>query len=193
MLTNQIAKLLEKKDEVLFDGRLGLLCNQTSFDIERREYLFQSLARRGNLKRIFLPEYGLFAELQDQIPLISTQIYEYLNLNVEFISLYGDSENSLVIAPKHLADLDAFVIDIQDVGSRYYTFATTISYIFDVLTQQHYSPVIYVIDRPNPAGRQVEGTLLSKDYASFVRRPGLPHRHGLTIGELCHFYKDQTR
>jgi uncharacterized protein YbbC (DUF1343 family) len=153
--------------------------------------LFQLLADRRNLKRIFLPEHGFFAELQDQIPLNSTHLYDYLKLETEIISLYGDSESSLTVRPEHLFDLDALVIDIQDVGSRYYTYATSVSYVFDVLAQLEHRPEIFILDRLNPCGRQVEGTILTEDYASFVGRPGLPHKHGLTIGELCRFYESQ--
>ena len=62
-----------------------------------------------------------------------------------------------------------------------------------LLTQEKSSLEVYVIDRPNPAGRQVEGNILNEEYSSFVGRSGLPHRHGLTIGELCQFYKDQIK
>ncbi|MBD3288272.1 DUF1343 domain-containing protein [candidate division KSB1 bacterium] len=182
---------LSLKDDNLIDGRIGLLCNQVSFDPETRKYLFQLLAERSNLKRIFLPEHGMFAELQDMIPLDSTHLYDYLKLDTEIISLYGESESTLTVQPEHLADLDALVIDIQDVGSRYYTFATTVSYIFDVLAKSDHRLEIYILDRLNPCGRQVEGTILTEEYSSFVGRPGLPHKHGLTIGELCRFYESQ--
>ncbi|MBN1154168.1 DUF1343 domain-containing protein [candidate division KSB1 bacterium] len=194
MAKNQdsLSKFLSMNDPVLYDGRLGLLCNQTSFSYDRRHYLFNILAKRGNLERLFLPEHGLFAELQDQVPLVSTQLYDYLHLGIEIISLYGDRESSLVVDPAYLNGLDALIVDIQDIGSRYYTFATTVSYIFDVLASQHIDIEVYVLDRPNPCGRQVEGTRLNQKYASFVGRPGLPHKHGLTIGELCQFYIQQT-
>ncbi len=190
---NNFTNFLSLQNDVLFDGQIGLLCNQTSFDSAKQKYIFQLLAERGNLRRIFLPEHGLFAELQDQIPLNSTVLYNYLNLDAEIISLYGDSESSLTVRPEHINDLDALVIDIQDVGSRYYTYATSVSYIFDVLAQVEHRPEIYVLDRLNPCGRQVEGTILTEEYASFVGRPGLPHKHGLTIGELCRFYESQIR
>ena len=189
---NSISYFLAMDDPVLRHGHIGLLCNQTSYSYDRREYLFNILAERGNLQRLFIPEHGLFAELQDQIPLVSTQPYDYLNLGVEIISLYGERESSLVVDPLYLNDLDALIVDIQDIGSRYYTFATTVSYIFDILAAEKIALDIYILDRPNPCGRQVEGTRLDERYASFVGRPGLPHKHGLTIGELCQFYRHQT-
>ncbi|MCB1322856.1 MAG: DUF1343 domain-containing protein, partial [Leptospiraceae bacterium] len=94
--------------------------------------------------------------------------------------------------PDWLADVDILLVDIQDVGSRYYTFATSVSYIFDSLATHDRAPHVVVIERPNPAGAQVEGTILTAEYQSFVGRPGLPHRHGLTLGELCRLYKQQA-
>ena len=192
-MRDQINQFLNRKDPVLRHGTLGLLCNQTSFDFQDRQYLYQALSQRGVLKRLFLPEHGLFAELQDQIPLTSTDVYHRLRIDAEVVSLYGDSEASLVAAASHLEDLDALVIDIQDVGSRYYTFATTVSYIFDAMARAGIDMDVYIIDRPNPCGRQVEGSILPPEYASFVGKPGLPHKHGLTIAELCQFYKTECK
>ena len=173
-------------------GRVGLLSNQTAFHLRRGEYLFQALARTGRLHRIFLPEHGLFAELQDQIPLDSGTIYEQLAPGVEFVSLYGSREESLFVRPELLADLDTLIVDLPDVGSRYYTFATTVSYVFDVLSEKDMSLRVVVIERANPAGRAIEGTILPPEFQSFVGRPGLPHRHGLSLGELCRFYLEET-
>jgi uncharacterized protein YbbC (DUF1343 family) len=168
------------------------LCNHASFDPGLGEYLFTALARGRDLRRLFVPEHGLFAELQDQIPLAGSELYSELGLEADIVSLYGETEGTLTVRPELLEDLDALVVDIHDVGSRYYTYATTLSYIFDVLADTKQSLTVYVIDRPNPAGRQVEGTILTPEFASFVGRPGLPHRPGLTIAELARFYRDQT-
>ncbi len=184
-----IGKLLAKKDAILREGKLAVLCNQTSFDFLTGRYLFQLLG--PNLKRVFIPEHGLFAELQDQIPLSDASDYSILRPDVEFISLYGETESTLFVRPDLLRDLDALILDIADVGSRYYTFATTVSYIFDTIAREKLKLKIYILDRFNPAGRQVEGTILPAEYQSFVGRPGLIHRHGLTMGELCLFYKKQ--
>lgn len=173
-------------------GRVGLVANQTAFSYVQGEYLFQALARVGRLHRVFLPEHGLFAELQDQIALDSGAVYEQLAPGVEFVSLYGSQEETLFVRPELLADLDTLVVDLQDVGSRYYTFATTVSYIFDVLKATDTSLRVLVIERGNPAGRFIEGTALPSEYQSFVGRPGLPHRHGLSLGELCRYYIEET-
>ncbi len=166
----------------------GLLTNQGSFSLQERSYLFELLDQEKLLKRLFLPEHGLFAELQDQIPLEETDSYKFLNLAAEIVSLYGNSEDTLVPSEGLLTDLLTLVIDIQDVGSRYYTFATTVSYIIELLANHPKAPAIIILDRPNPAGRQVEGTPLAGHLESFVGRPGVLHRHGLTIGELALYY-----
>jgi uncharacterized protein YbbC (DUF1343 family) len=187
-MTNPISRFTALRDKILRTGTLGLLCNQTSFDPVSKKYLFQILRDRGVLGRLFVPEHGLFAELQDQVALSKTDVYSDILDGVECVSLYGESESTLVASRESLTDLDAIVIDIQDVGSRYYTFATTVSYLFDAILHHALSPVIYIIDRINPAGRQVEGSILPQNYASFVGRPGLLHRHGLTVAELCRLY-----
>lgn len=171
---------------------IGLLSNQTAFDTATGKYLFELLNEQGKLRRLFLPEHGLFAELQDQVSLGATHIYRYLRLDAQIVSLYGENESTLVPDASLLADLDTLLVDIQDVGARYYTFATTLSYIFDILIENKISLNVEIYDRPNPAGRQVEGSILAPEFASFVGRPGLPHRHGLTMGELAIFYREQV-
>lgn len=183
--------LLHKKDTILLEGNLGLLCNQTSFSFIHRKYLFSLLAERGNLKRVFIPEHGLFGELQDQVPLDATAFYEDLAPGVTFVSLYQrDKERSLKIKAALLRDLDGIIIDLREVGSRYYTYLTTTQYLFDVLKENNLTPQVYVLDHPNPAGRQVEGTPMPTEFASFIGLAGLPHRYGLTFGELCRFFRD---
>ena len=102
--------------------------------LTEEKYLFEILAERKVLKRVFIPEHGLFSELQDQIPLDSTEIYKELANNVEFISLYQNSESSLKVPKKYLKDLDVLLIDIQDTGCRYFTYISTIKYIFETIS-----------------------------------------------------------
>ncbi len=178
----------EQPDLVLKNGRLGVLCNQTAWHVERGEYLFESVAKSGNLVRVFTPEHGLFAELQDQVKLDANRVYDSLGLDgVEFVSLYGNTEETLYASIDKLTDLDALIIELQDVGCRYYTYTSTILNLFKTLKGGEINLPIYIIDRPNPAGRQVEGTMLRAGYRSFIGIEGTLHRHGLTIGEMAHF------
>jgi uncharacterized protein YbbC (DUF1343 family) len=148
------------------------------------------LAGYGSLKRLFVPEHGLFAELQDQVTLSDTKVYADLGLDADIVSLYGGT-GTLKVERSQLADLDALVIDVQDVGSRYFTYITSLGYLLERLAEYDISIPVYIIDHPNPAGRQVEGIPLPKHYASFLGRTGLPNRHGLTIGELSQLIKHE--
>ncbi|MBL8022556.1 MAG: DUF1343 domain-containing protein [Leptospirales bacterium] len=188
-----IERFLQMEDSVFHSGKVGLLCNHTSFDFSSGQYLFQILSRRGSLRRLFLPEHGLFAELQDQIPLSDTGVYSGLGLNGEIVSLYGNSEESLVVEAAALRDLDAIVIDIQDIGVRYYTFSTTMRYLFESMVHHGINLPVYILDKPNPCGSPIEGTVLSPLFESFVGPVGLPHRHGLTVGQLGRFFHEDAR
>ena len=189
MFSFRTTPLFEQPDLVIKNGRLGVLCNHAAWHPESGEYLFESLYKRGNLKRVFMPEHGLFGELQDQVKLDSTEAYKDLNMeDCEFVSLYGSSEESLSAQVDKLTDLDAIIIELQDVGSRYYTFNTTVYNLFKVLKNENINLSIYIIDRSNPAGREVEGTMLRKEYSSFIGIEGIPHRHGLTLGELANLF-----
>jgi len=187
-----ISALLNLEDTRLFEGRVGLLCHASSFDHGKCRYLFELLEARGCLRRLFLPEHGLFAELQDQEAVGPDTRLPYLSTDVEVVSLYGEDEESLVPRAGVLSDLDVLVVVLQDVGARYYTYATTLAYVIEALAALEAAPALFVLDRPNPAGRQVEGTPLLAEYASFVGRPGIVHRHGLTIGELARLHADDV-
>jgi uncharacterized protein YbbC (DUF1343 family) len=178
-------KLVKKKEAV------GLLCNQSGWHRQTGKYSFQSLAETGQLKKVFIPEHGLFGELQDQLKLNDTTIYKNINSQIEWISLYNSTEQSLTASDDQLKGLDTLIIDIQDTGCRYYTYTTTTWLLLKKITELNLDITVIVLDKPNPAGRTVEGTRMTKDYASFIGLEGLPHRHGLTIGELCGYFKNK--
>lgn len=172
--------------------RIGLLCNQVSFDFISQQYLFQILSKSKKLKRLFVPEHGLFGELQDQEKLNEPSVYDTLGLqDAEVVSLYQHNEKLLAPEISHLTDLDAIVIDIQDVGCRYFTFTSTIFYLFESLVKHNLSPKIFILNRSNPAGRQVEGIPISAKYVSFIGLQGLPHRHGMNMAELCFYFQEK--
>ncbi|MBW7858053.1 MAG: DUF1343 domain-containing protein [Leptonema sp. (in: Bacteria)] len=185
MFVDPVDRLLASGLDPSFN--LGLIANQVSFSFVSNRYLFQELP---NIKRIFLPEHGLFGELQDQIPVTSINDYQSF-ADVEWVSLYGESEDSLKVDESKLSDLDVLIIDLQDIGARYYTFLTSILYTMQSATKLQKPPVFLILDRPNPAGRSVEGTPLQSRFSSFVGVAGVLHRHGLTAAELLLYYKDQ--
>lgn len=168
---------------------IGLLCNQSGWRPGPGQYSFQWLQKQGHLKKVFIPEHGLFGELQDQVKLDDTSVYKQIAPGIEWISLYSSTNNSLAVTREQLNDIDTILIDIQDVGSRYYTFTTTVWLFLKKITELDSDITVVVIDKPNPAGRQVEGTRMNKQYASFIGLEGLPHRHGLTLAELCQYFK----
>lgn len=184
-------KKLFKYDIIRKNSRVGLLCNQAAWHIAEKKYAFETLIQKDILKKVFIPEHGLFAELQDQEKLAITSAYNRFSHKVEWISLYGHNEISLTASAEQLSGIDILIIDLQDTGSRYYTFITTTWLLLQAITRLDLDLKIIVIDKPNPAGRQVEGTRMTKEYASFIGLEGLPHRHGMTIGELCRYFKNK--
>lgn len=173
------------------DARCGIFCNHSSFIWKDKKYLVRELDRMIRLEKIFVPEHGFFAELQDQDPVIQLNSYDFLQTSAEVQSFYPGKNHQLDEALKSLDQLDLMIIDIQDVGSRYFTYVTMLGIFLKTLKDR--SIHILLIDRPNPAGRQVEGIPLPDNYASLIGWPGLPHRYGLSIGELALFMKDQLK
>src|SRR5689334_8723496 len=107
-------------------SRIGLLCNHTAWDLTEKKYRFEILSANGLLKKVFLPEHGLFGELQDQEKLDSTLAYRKVSDQVQWISLYTSENTTLTATPEQLSGIDILLIDLQDTGSRYYTFTTTV-------------------------------------------------------------------
>ena len=164
-------------------GRLGLLCNQASVDasLHHTKNLINSRFP-GQLKALFTPQHGLFAEKQDNMVESHDEIDPELNIPV--YSLYGDSREP---DSRQLSDIDIFIVDIQDVGCRVYTFIWTVYLVMKSCARAGVSLV--VLDRPNPiGGDMVEGNLLEDDFKSFVGMARIPMRHGMTIGELARLF-----
>ncbi|TGK31069.1 DUF1343 domain-containing protein [Leptospira gomenensis] len=182
---------MKQIETLLRKARIGMITNQSAFG-PNGEYHFQTIRKRYDLKKIFLPEHGLFAELQDQV---SGSGLRYDWEGVEFVNLYGDHESSLVPDAVSLEGLDLILVDIRDTGARYYTFLTTAYYFLEEIGKWNSSGKqeisVLVIDSSNPAGRKVEGTPLQKEFESFVGVRGVLHRHGLTPGELLSYYVEE--
>ncbi len=164
--------------------KIGLIVNQSSVTPEMN-YSWNALKERGlEVKMIFSPEHGLFATEQDQIA-----VNYQPDLCCEVVSLYGDSAESLLPDKALLDNLDLILFDIQDVGSRYYTYVNTLALFMEAVSGMDIE--IMVLDRPNPLGGTiVEGPLLNPAYSSFVGIFPVPVRHGLTAGELALLYRD---
>ncbi len=168
-------------------ARLGVVAHPASVDAGGR-HLVDRLAQdsRFRVTRLFGPEHGVRGEAQD-MEAVAEPADRATGLPV--VSLYGDTELSLRPTPEQLLGLDAIVYDLQDVGSRFYTFVYTLSYVMEAAREADI-PVI-VLDRPNPiGGLAVEGPVLDPAQASFVGRFPLPVRHGMTTGELAQLFRD---
>ena len=172
---------------------MGILCNQASFDFTEGKYLFQLLKPLTEEIKLFIPEHGLFAEQQDQVTIEDLSLYKSFDNTVDYISLYTSEDNRMGDLNIQLAGLDTLIIDIQDVGVRYYTYITTIGKIFKFLAKTGRELSVIIIDRRNPAGSQVEGTVLDENFSSMIGLAGIPHRYGLTIGELSLYLKSQNK
>ena len=162
---------------------IGLIVNQTSVTPEL-QYSWNILKEKGlHLTRIFSPEHGLFATEQDQIS-VSYQT----EMDCEVVSLYSDTADSLLPDKALLDNIDLILFDIQDVGSRYYTYVNTLALFMEAVSGRDIE--IMVLDRPNPLGGNIiEGPLLDPAFHSFVGIFPIPVRHGMTTGELAHLYR----
>ncbi len=172
---------------LLRGARIGVVAHPASVDAGGR-HLVDRLAKDGRFRlvRLFGPEHGVRGEAQDMESVDET--FDRAT-GLPLVSLYGADVASLSPKPEHLTDLDAVVYDLQDVGSRYYTFVYTLSYVMEAAAAADI-PVV-VLDRPNPiGGRIVEGPVLAEALASFVGRYPLPVRHGLTTAELAVLFRD---
>ncbi len=168
-------------------ARLGVVAHPASIDAGGR-HLVDRLARDGRFRvqRLFGPEHGVRGEAQDMEAVAEPSDR---TTGLPIVSLYGETVSSLRPQPEQLKGLDAIVYDLQDVGTRFYTFVYTLSYMMEAAREADI-PIV-VLDRPNPiGGLAVEGPVLDPACASFVGRFPLPVRHGMTTGELASLFRD---
>lgn len=172
--------LLDERLGALRGRRLGLLANPTSVDSSLRHAADLLVAAGLDLRRLFGPEHGARGDAQDMVG-VETAVDPWLGIPVH--SLYGSSPESLRPAAGTLEDLDLLLVDLQDIGSRYYTYVWTALLAVEACAEAGL-PVL-VLDRPNPLGGEtLEGPTIEPGYGSFVGWHPIPVRHGLTIGEL---------
>jgi uncharacterized protein YbbC (DUF1343 family) len=148
-----------------------------------------SASAEFRLAALFGPEHGFTGEAQD-LEAVGDGARDP-KIGIPTYSLYGSTFASLKPTPSMLRDLDALVIDLQDVGSRYYTFQATMLYCLEACADAKL-PVI-VLDRPNPLGGEVEGPTIRSGFESFVGAHPIATRHGMTIGELAKLYRAERR
>ncbi len=171
--------VLEKENFKSLEGlKIGLVTNQTGRNLAGKPTIdVLKEAKNVNLVALFSPEHGIRGEL-DQAKIDDSKD-EKTGLPV--YSLYGETRRP---KPEQLKDLDAIVYDIQDVGTRFYTYTATLRNVMEEAAKA--GKPVYVLDRPNPInGVSVEGSLADEDKLSFIAAHTIPVRYGLTIGELA--------
>lgn len=168
----------------LFKGNIALLCHSASVDknLISSVLVFKELFKEKFIK-IFGPQHGFVSDVQDNM--IETDHYIHPYFKLPIYSLYSETR---VPTDEMLKNVDTFVIDLQDVGTRVYTYISTLTYILEKCAKTNIR--VIVLDRPNPVGAKIiEGNILEKEYTSFVGCLPIPQRHGMTMGEFALFAK----
>lgn len=162
--------------------RVALLAHPASVTRDMTHSL-DALATLKDLKltAAFGPQHGLRGDKQDNM--IESSDYTEPSLGIPVFSLYGEVRRP---TPAMMDSFDVLLVDLQDLGCRVYTFLTTLRYVLEAAAER--GKAVWVLDRPNPAGRPVEGLKLNVDWESFVGAGPLPMRHGLTLGEAAKWF-----
>ena len=159
MFSFRTTSLEEQLDKALHEGKVGCFCTQNCWDTQRGRYMYDIFRERGNLQIIFNPR--------------DTELTPLTN-HIEF-------------SAEDLSGLSAVVVEIQDVGARYFNYPKDVMHLMEVLKDmKEEAPSLYIVDHINPAGRIVEGTMPAVEGESHVAK--VAHRHGLTLGELANLY-----
>ena len=184
-----IDRLLEETAlrKPLAERRVALLAHPASVTRDLAHSL-DALAALKDIELVaaFGPQHGLRGDKQDNM--IETLNFRDPVHEIPVFSLYGEVRRPTAAM---MDCFDVLLVDLQDVGCRVYTFITTLRYVLEAAAER--GKTVWVLDRPNPVGRQVEGLRLRPDWESFVGAGPLPMRHGLTLGELTSWFVHQLR
>jgi len=167
--------------------RVSLVAHPASVT-ENLVHSLDALAQMVNLKltSTFGPQHGLRGDKQDNM--METDDFIDPAHGIPVFSLYGEVRRP---TPAMMDSAEVFLFDLQDLGCRIYTFVTTLLYLLEAASGT--GKAVWVLDRPNPAGRPVEGTLLLPGWESFVGAGPMPMRHGMTLGEMGHWFVDHYK
>ncbi len=166
--------------------RVALLAHPASVTADLTHSLDALIATGLNVTAAFGPQHGLRGDKQDNMeesPDFTDPVH-----GIPVFSLYGEVRRP---TGQSMGTFDTILIDLQDVGCRIYTFITTLLYVLEAAAEHGKS--VWVLDRPNPAGRPVEGLTLLPGWESFVGAGPMPMRHGMTLGELGHWFIDHYK
>ncbi len=164
--------------------KVGLVAHPASITSGNHHTLDALMDKNCNIVKAFGPQHGMRGDKQDNM-IESSDYLDPLH-QVPIVSLYGLHRRP---TEEMIRDLDIVLFDLQDVGCRIYTYITTLKYFVEACAR--YDCELWVLDRPNPAGRPVDGLRLEKGEESFVGCDELPTRHGLTVGELAGWFNSR--
>lgn len=167
-------------------SRVALLAHPASVTSDLRHSLDALAATGINLTAAFGPQHGLRGDKQDNM--VESQDFTDPVHKIPVFSLYGEVRRP---TGQSMHTFDVILVDLQDLGCRIYTFITTLLYVLEAAAE--HKKAVWVLDRPNPAGRPVEGLALRPGFESFVGAGPIPMRHGLTLGELGHWFVDHFK
>ena len=164
--------------------RVALLAHPASVTAELSHSL-DAVSRVPELEltAAFGPQHGLRGDKQDNM--VESDDFVDPALGIPVYSLYGEVRRP---TDAMMEPFDVLLVDLQDLGCRIYTFITTLRYVLEAAAR--HGKAVWVLDRPNPAGRPVEGLRLREGWESFVGAGALPMRHGMTMGELARWFVD---
>jgi uncharacterized protein YbbC (DUF1343 family) len=176
--------LSDKKLLKQLDGNVAYLCHSASVT---RDFTFGAVALKEKLGkrlvRLFSPQHGIFSDVQANMIESSDIVHPFLKVPVT--SLYAESR---VPSDRSLKNVDHLLVDLQDIGTRIYTYIWTLSHVMEACRGRDIT--VWVLDRPNPlGGAEVEGNVLDPRFSSFVGRYPMPMRHGLTMAEVAHYFQ----
>ena len=166
--------------------RVALLAHPASVTVGLTHSLDALIGAGVNVTAAFGPQHGIKGDKQDNMVETADEIDA--RYGIPLFSLYGEVRRP---SGQAMDTFDTILIDLQDVGCRIYTFITTLLYVLEAAAE--HGKTVWVLDRPNPAGRPVEGLTLRPGWESFVGAGPIPMRHGLTLGELGHWFIDRFK
>ncbi|PYS21924.1 MAG: DUF1343 domain-containing protein, partial [Acidobacteria bacterium] len=181
-----LERLLTEKIDLLRGAQVGLVCNQASVDHNFRHAadLFHEHPDI-NLTALFGPQHGIRGDVQDNM--IETAHAKDRKTGIRIYSLYSETREP---TEEMLRDVDVIVVDLQDVGTRIYTFMYTMANC--MRAAKKFGKKVIACDRPNPiGGTQIEGVVLDPEFASFVGQFPIATRHGMTMCELGRLFNDE--
>ena len=166
--------------------RVALLAHPASVTADLTHSLDALVAAGVRVTAAFGPQHGLRGDKQDNM--VESPDFTDPVHGVPVFSLYGEVRRP---TGQSMGTFDLLLVDLQDLGCRIYTFITTLLYVLEAAAE--HGKEVWVLDRPNPAGRPVEGTILREGWESFVGAGPMPMRHGLTLGELGRWFVDRWK